>query len=63
MKTKVTIHRNILPKDYNFWNEKGWLNSTYYHQNNIPVLKSKLAGLVAKVRVSKITKTYGLEIN
>lgn len=63
MKTKVAMHRNLLPKDYNFWKEKGWLDSTYYHQNNIPILKSKLASLAAKVRVNKMTKTYGIEIN
>lgn len=63
MKTKVTMHRNLLPEDYNFWKENGWLNSTYYYQNSIPVLKRRLAGLAAKKAVNKITKTYGIEIN
>ena len=63
MKIKVSLHRNLLPKDYLFWKENSWLNSNYYHENNSPILKRQVARLAAKVKTNKIMKEYGLKIS
>lgn len=60
MKAKVTFHSVMLPRDYDFWKEKGWLERSFYHENNIPCLKSALAKKLAKIRVRKILRQYGL---
>jgi hypothetical protein len=60
MKSKVTLHRNILPHDYEFWKEKGWLDRDFYHQDGFPRLKSKLAKILAGRRARTIIDKYGL---
>ena len=60
MKTKVTLHRNFLPRDYLYWEEKGWLQEEFYSDNGIPALKKALAKTLVKLRVKKLMKSSGI---
>ncbi len=55
MKTKVILHRELLPRDYRYWEEKGWLQKDFYRENNIPRVKKILAKALVKIRVKKLT--------
>ncbi|MCK4825286.1 hypothetical protein KA005_56585, partial [bacterium] len=63
MKRKVTLHRQMLPQDYNYWKEVGWLERVFYYEDDIPVFKGMLARLLATIRVRQVTKKYGLDVS
>jgi len=62
MKTKVTLHRDMLPQDYLYWREKGWLNKTFYHQQEVSPWKSLLARCLVKIKVRNIINKYGFKV-
>jgi multimeric flavodoxin WrbA len=61
MKTKVTLHRDFLPADYNFWRKQGWLDRDFYTENEIPRFKSTMAKLLVRLKVRKMLKSGGLD--
>jgi multimeric flavodoxin WrbA len=62
LKTKIKLHKDMLPHDYRFWEERGWLNRRFYDEENIPGIKSRLARFLVKMRVRKMAKEYGLKL-
>jgi len=61
MKTKVTLHRKLLPRDYQYWKERGWLHKEFYNEDNIPGFKKALAKALVRLRVKKLVKSSGME--
>jgi multimeric flavodoxin WrbA len=61
MKTKVTLHRNFLPADYNYWQQQGWLDRDFYSEQGVPRLQSAIARIMVKLKVKKMLKSSGLE--
>lgn len=61
MKTKVTLHRESLARDYQYWVENGWLHKKFYTGKNISVLKIALAKALVKSKVKKLVKSSGME--
>lgn len=43
LRTKVIIHRDKLPYDYQYWKEKGWLQQNYFYQVRIGPLRRLVA--------------------
>jgi len=39
LRTKVIIHRDKLPYDYQYWKEKGWLKQSYFYEVRIGPLQ------------------------
>jgi multimeric flavodoxin WrbA len=54
MKTKVTLHKDFLPEDYQYWQSNGWLNQDFYSKNGIPKLKSAVAKNLVRMKVKKM---------
>jgi len=61
MRTKVTFHREHLPRDYEYWQERGWLNRRYYDERPIPALKQLLARTLVRLRVRRLLHRSGLD--
>lgn len=61
MKTKVTLHKDILPEDYHYWQRQGWLDQDFYSEKGIPKLKSAMAKTLVRFKVKKMLKSCGLE--
>ncbi len=57
----VTLHRKLLPRDYQYWEETGWLDKEFYNEDNIPGFKKALAKTIVKLRVKKLVKSSGME--
>lgn len=62
MKRKVTLHKDYLPADYNYWQKQGWIERDFYSENNVPVLKSIIAKNIVKKKANKLIKSSGLDI-
>ncbi len=60
LKMKVTLHKNQLPSDYNFWQKKGWLNKPFYNEKNYSLLKSFLAKIMVGIRSKFILRKVGI---
>ena len=61
MKSKVTLHRELLPQDYRYWEKMGWLHKEFYTERDVPRLKKFLAKTLVKIRVKKLLKSSGME--
>ena len=61
LKTKVTLHRELLPRDYGFWQERGWLDREFYDEDNLPWFKLHIARALVKRRAGGMLKRYGLQ--
>ena len=62
MKRKVTLHKDYLPADYNYWQKQGWIERDFYSENNVPVLKSIVAKTLVKRKANKLIKSGGLNV-
>lgn len=60
MKTKVTLHRDFLPADYNYWNGTGWLEKNFYSEKGLPRFKSAIAKFLVRRKVKSILVSKGL---
>ena len=61
LKLKVTLHKNILPYDYQFWVQKGWLDKSFY-SNRYCRVKSFAARNLVKFRSKLILKRAGVKV-
>jgi len=61
MRTKVTLHRDVLPRDYEVWQERGWLESDYFTDVAVPRWRSLLARALVRLRVRAILREAGIE--
>jgi multimeric flavodoxin WrbA len=53
--------KDTYPADYEYWNQKGWINESYYYPTNISVWKRlavKLIGLLGSSYMKKMYKGY-----
>jgi hypothetical protein len=62
MKRKVTLHKDYLPADYDYWQKQGWIDRDFYSENSIPVLKSIIAKVLVKRKANKLIKSGGLNV-
>jgi multimeric flavodoxin WrbA len=61
MRTKVTLHRHVLNRDFEYWEERGWLDQSWYDANApVSAWKSRLARGLARLRVRKLLRHAGL---
>ena len=60
MKTKVTFHADLLPRDYEFWKEQGWLDRNFYHENGVNPIKSAFARFMVARKIKGIMQRNGL---
>ena len=60
MKTKVTLHKDLLSRDYEYWQEQSWLQRKFYEEQNLPVLKASLVRFVVNLRVRKMKRELDL---
>ena len=61
MRTKVTLHRQQFPRDYEYWRERGWLARPYYYDVSIPAAKSLLTRTMVRARVRRMLRDAGLD--
>jgi multimeric flavodoxin WrbA len=60
MKCKVTLHKDFLPADYEYWQKQGWIDQDFYSENGVPTVKSMIAKALVKRKVNKLIKSCGL---
>jgi len=58
-KVKNIRSKDIYPKDYNYWKEKGWLESDYYYPIKLSGLKKLIIKLISKRINSSLSKKIG----
>ncbi len=63
MKFKVTLHKKMLPYDYQFWADNGWLDKSFYDDSHVPKLKSSIAKAMVKLRANSILKKAGVSLS
>ena len=61
MKRKVTLHKDMLPYDYQFWKDNGWIDRRFYDDTNVPVLKNKIAETMVKIRAGSLWKKQAVQ--
>jgi multimeric flavodoxin WrbA len=59
MKKKVTLHKDVLPYDYQFWRDNGWLEKSFYDETGLPKLKNRIARTLVSFRASTMLKKAG----
>jgi len=62
LKLKVTLHRNLFPRDFAYWQEMGWLGLSFYTGGNAPAFKSFLSRNMVKFRSRSILKKAGVPV-
>lgn len=60
MKTKVTLHRDLLPADYDYWEKKGWLGMDFYSEEGLPKFRSAMAKFLVRRKVKKMLNSKGI---
>ncbi len=60
LKLKVTLHKDKLPFDYQYWKEKGWINKSFYTNDDHSVLKSFIARNLVKQKSKSVLKKAGV---
>ncbi len=63
LKVKVTLHKNMLPRDFAYWQEMGWLGLPFYTGRNVPAFKSFLSRNLVKFKLKSILKKAGVVVN
>ena len=59
LKTKVIIHREKLPYDYEYWKEKGWLNADFFYPIKANPVKKFIGKLPVKIIKIVMKKKVG----
>lgn len=62
LKTKVRLHKDMLPRDYAFWEENSWLDREFYEETDLPRLKLRLARALVNRWVRGMMKRYNLKL-
>jgi multimeric flavodoxin WrbA len=60
MKTKVTLHKDFLPADYNYWKGTGWLERNFYSEKSLPKFKSAIAKFLVRQKVKRMLDSKGI---
>jgi hypothetical protein len=61
LKTKITIHKNKFPADYEYWQKKGWLEADYFIPIKINPIHKVIGGLPVKLIKLVLRKKLGAE--
>lgn len=59
MKKKVTLHKDVLPYDYQFWRDNSWLEKSFYDETGLPKLKNRIARTLVSFRAGTMLKKAG----
>lgn len=60
MKTKVTLHKDFLPSDYQYWEKKGWLEMDFYSEKSLPKVKNAIAKFLVRRKVNNMLHSKGI---
>ena len=56
-KTSAIMKKNLYPGDYQYWEEKGWLDKDYYYPIKINTIQKIILEIIQKIIRRKIGKT------
>jgi hypothetical protein len=62
LKTKIIIHREKLPYDYEYWKQKGWLDKQFFYETQINPIKRFFGGLPVIIIKLVMKKKVGPEV-
>jgi multimeric flavodoxin WrbA len=62
LKTKIIIHREKLPYDYEYWKQKGWLDKQFFYETQINPIKGFLGRLPVRIIKLVMKKKVGPEV-
>ena len=62
LKTKITMHRSRFAADYEYWQNKGWLDADYFFPAKINAIQKAIAGLPVKLIKRMLRKKLGAEV-
>ena len=51
LKLKVTLHKENLPFDFEYWKKKGWLSAEFYSKEVSSKIKTVLAKYLVKLKI------------
>ena len=62
LQTKVRLHKDVLPQDYAFWQERGWFDRPYFRDVAISPIKLAIARALVWIKVRQMRRELGLEL-
>jgi multimeric flavodoxin WrbA len=62
LKTKITIHKDRFPADYQYWQNKGWLEADYFFPAKINSIQKIIGALPVKLIKRTLRKKLGVEV-
>lgn len=62
LKTKITMHKSRFVADYEYWQNKGWLDADYFFPTRINVIQKVIGGLPVKLIKRTLRKKLGAEV-
>ena len=60
LKLKVTLHKDMLPYDYEYWQRMGWLDKQFFVDEKVSQIKSFIAKNLVKIKSKSILKKAGI---
>lgn len=61
LKTKITMHKDRFPADYEYWQNKGWLETDYFFPAKINSIQKLIGSLPVKLIKIMLRKKLGVE--
>ena len=62
LKTKIAIHKNKFPADYDYWQARGWLDADYFFPVKITSLKKIIGALPVKLIKRTLRRKLGVDV-
>jgi multimeric flavodoxin WrbA len=62
LKTKITMHKSRFPADYEYWQNKGWLDADYFFPAKVNAIQKTIGGLPVKLIKRMLRKKLGAEV-
>lgn len=62
LKMKVTLHKDMLPYDYEYWKERGWLEEKHFYKTTLNPIYQCKALIKLKIMKTYLGKTLGIKL-
>ncbi len=62
LKTKITMHKSRFAADYEYWENKGWLDADYFFPSKINPIQKAIGGLPVRLIKKTLRKKLGAEV-
>ena len=62
LKTKIRMHKSRFAADYEYWQNKGWLDADYFFPAKINVVQKGIGGIPVKLIKRMLRKKLGKEV-